>query len=87
MFITQAVQDSALHDLQRFKVESFVDWCFTDDDVVVLKVRWGGFSDDEDTWESVDEDVSVVDKYVKEIDNPDLTQALARSPSISHRNH
>ena len=29
--VTQAVQDSALHDLQRFKVESFVDCGFADD--------------------------------------------------------
>ena len=39
MTITQAVQDSALHDLQTFKVESFEDWGFGDDGKVVLKVR------------------------------------------------
>ena len=78
--ITQAVQDSALHDLQRFKVESFVDWGFADDGSVVLKVRWRGFDASEDTWESMaqlDEDVEVlVGQYVEQIGNADLTQAL-----------
>ena len=37
--ITQAVQDAALHDLQKFMVEAFVDWGFADDGTVVLKVR------------------------------------------------
>ena len=80
MPITQAVQDSALHDLQRLKVESFQDWGFADDGSVVFKVRWRGFSADEDTWEpmvQLDEDVEVlVDKCVEDIDNVDLTQAL-----------
>ena len=80
MTVTQAVQDSALHDLQTFKVESFVDWGFADDGSVVLKVRWRGFAEDEDTWEpmaQLDEDVEVlVGKFVEETDNPDLTQAL-----------
>ena len=39
MTIIQAVQDSALHDLQRFKVESFEDWGFADDGSVVFKVN------------------------------------------------
>ena len=80
MTITQAVQDSALHDLQTFKVESFEDWGFGDDGKVVLKVRWRGFDADEDTWEpmeQLDEDVEVlVGQYVEQIDNADLTQAL-----------
>ena len=80
MTITQAVQDSALHDLQTFKVESFEDWGFGDDGKVVLKVRWRGFGADEDTWETMeqlDEDVEVlVGQYVEKVDNADLTQAL-----------
>ena len=51
--ITQAVQDAALHDLQKFKVEAFVDWGFADDGTVVLKVRWQGFDESEDTWEAL----------------------------------
>ena len=39
MTITQAVQDSALHDLQQFKVEAFMDWGFGEDGAVVFKVR------------------------------------------------
>ena len=39
MTITQPVQDSALHDLQKFKVESFEDWDFANDGSVVFKVR------------------------------------------------
>ena len=80
MTVTQAVQDSALHDLQRFKVESFVDWGFANDGTVVFKVHWRGFAEDEDTWEpmaQLDDDVEVlVGKFVEETDNPDLTQAL-----------
>jgi len=80
MPITQAVQDSALHDLQKFKVESFQDWGFGDDGAVVLKVRWRGFGADEDTWEpmaQLDEDVEVmVGQYVEGVGNADLTQAL-----------
>ena len=80
MTVTQAAQDSALHDLQRFKVESFVDWGFANDGTVVFKVHWRGFAEDEDTWEpmaQLDDDVEVlVGKFVEETDNPDLTQAL-----------
>ena len=78
--ITQAVQDSPLYDLQKFKVESFEDWGFTNDGSVVFKVRWRGFGADEDTWESMtqlDEDVEVlVGQCVEQVDNADLTQAL-----------
>ena len=77
--ITQAVQDAALHDLQKFKVEAFVDWGFADDGSVVLKVRWQGFDDSEDTWEPLEQlyaDVKVmIDKYVAATDNDDLTAA------------
>ena len=79
--ITQAVQDSALHDLQRFKVESFEDWGFADDGSVILKTRWrGGFDAGEDTWDpmtQLDEDVEVlVGQHVEQVDNADLTQVL-----------
>ena len=39
LLITQAIQDAALHDLQKFKVSEFVDWGFADDGTVVLKVH------------------------------------------------
>ena len=80
MPITQSVQDIALHDLQKFKVESFEDWIFADDGSVVFKVHWRGFGADEDIWEpmaQLDEDVEVVvDQYVEQVDSADLTQVL-----------
>ena len=51
MSVTQTVQDNTLHDLQKFKVETFVDWGFADDGSVVIKVHWCGFDENEDTWE------------------------------------
>ena len=78
--ITQAIQDAALHDLQKFKVREFVDWGFADDGTVVLKVSWQGFDTSEDTWEPLEQlyaDVKVmVDKYVAAVNNDDLTAAL-----------
>ena len=69
-------------------MESFVDWGFADDGSVVFKVRWRGFDDNEDTWEpmaQLDEDVEVlVGKYVEDIDNPDLTQALLQVRARRH---
>ena len=80
LLITQAIQDAALHDLQKFKVSEFVDWGFADDGTVVLKVSWQGFDASEDTWEPLEQlyaDVKVmVDKYVAALDNDDLTAAL-----------
>ena len=80
LVITQAIQDAALHDLQKFKVKEFVDWGFADDGKVVLKVRWQGFDASEDTWEPLEQlyaDVKVmVDKYVAAVESDDLTAAL-----------
>ena len=78
--ISQAVQDAALHDLQKFKVEAFVAWGFMDDGTVSLKVRWQGFDESEETWEPMAQlyaDVKVmVDKYVATVNDDSLTAAL-----------
>ena len=61
-------------------MEDFIDWGFADDGTVVLKVRWQGFDESEDTWESLKQlyaDVKViVEKYVQAENNDDLTAAL-----------
>ena len=57
------MQNSALHDLQRFKVEAFEDWGFDDDGNVQVLVRWRGFDESERTWEpmgQLHEDVEVL---------------------------
>ncbi len=81
LFILQAVQNSALHDLQRFVVESIDDWGYAEDgnDVKVL-IRWQGYDESERTWEplqQVYEDVAVItQKYVDSVNDPGLTAAL-----------
>ena len=80
LFVSQAVQNTALHDLQRFLVESIDQWRLKDDGTVELLIRWQGYDESERTWEplaQVYEDVEVMtQKYVDEIDHPTLTQAL-----------
>ena len=52
LFISQAVQNSALHDLQRFVVESIDDWgCAEDGNDVKVLIRWQGCDESERTWE------------------------------------
>ena len=76
---TEEVVASALHDRQRFVVESFDDWLAGDDGEVELLVRWRHHSLEERTWEpllQLVEDVAVkVRKYVEAQDDDILTQA------------
>ena len=81
LFVSQAVQNSALHDLQRFLVESIDDWGYDDDgETVKVLVRWQGYDESERTWEplqQVYEDVAVItQKYVDTVNDPGLTAAL-----------
>ena len=80
LFVSQAVQNAAIHDLQRFQAEELRDWGISDDDQVVIKVHWQGFDDDEDTWEplaQLHQDIPVmVSKYVQQEANEQLTAAL-----------
>ena len=72
------MQDCALHDQQEFVVADLMDWGFDDNNNVLIKVHWLGFEDSEDTWEPMAqlyEDVKhKVEKYVKEEDDPQLTE-------------
>ena len=80
LFVSQAVQNTALHDLQRFLVQSIDQWRLKDDGTVELLIRWQGYDESERTWEplaQVYEYVEVItQKYVHETDHPTLTQAL-----------
>ena len=81
LFISQAVQNSALHDLQRFMVETIDDWRYDQDGSGVrLLINWQGYDESERTWEpllQVYEDVVViVQNYVNEVNDPGLTAAL-----------
>ena len=75
----EEVVASALHDRQRFKVQSFDDW-IVDEGEAELLVRWQHHGEDERTWEpllQLLEDVpKMVQKYVQEVDSQDLTGAL-----------
>ena len=89
--ISQAVQNSALNDLQTFKVDYFVDWGFDDEGKVQLLVHWQGFDESERTWQPMQElweDVKVmVDQYVAEEDNDDLTAARDSLAARANRNN
>ena len=80
LFVSQAVQNAALHDLQRFLVESIDQWRLEDDGTVMVLIRWQGYDESERTWEplaQVYEDVPVItQKYVDEVDDPTLSEAL-----------
>ena len=81
LFVSQAVQNSALHDLQRFLVESIDDWRYDEDgETVKVLIRWQGYDESERTWEplqQVHEDVTVItQKYVDSVNDPGLTAAL-----------
>ena len=82
LFVSQAVQNTGLHDLQRFLVQSIDQWSLGDDGEVKLLIRWQGYDESERTWEplaQVYEDVEVMtQKYVDETNHPTLTQALDR---------
>ena len=81
LFVSQAVQNSALHDLQRFLVESIDDWGYDEDgETVKVLVRCQGYDESERTWEplhQVHEDVAVItQKYVSSVNDPGLIAAL-----------
>ena len=82
MEITQAIQNSALHDLQAFVVEYIADWGFNDDGEIVLKVHWRGFDESEETWEPLaqlyDDVQDIVVRYVAAADNQDLAAELTQ---------
>ena len=80
--MTQAVQNSALHDLQRFIVDAIDDWGFNEDGSAMIHVQWRGFDETEATWEPLEqlnEDVpEKVAAYVKDTATPALAEALKK---------
>ena len=80
--VTQAVQNSALHDLQRFIVDAIDDWGLNEDGSAMLHVQWRGFDETEATWEPLQqlhEDVpEKVVAYVTATAAPALTAALKK---------
>ena len=83
--VTQAVQNSALHDLQRFIVDVIDDWGLNEDGSAMLHVQWRGFDETEATWEPLQqlhEDVpEKVVAYVTATAAPALTAALKKCMS------
>ena len=79
--ITEATRKSALHDLQKFLVESFLGWKVKRGKAK-LHVKWRGYGLDETTWEpmvNMHEDVPVLlKKYVEEHHKAQLTRAYTK---------
>ena len=67
---TNELIESAQHDLQKFKVEQFLDWAVNTDGEVDVLVKWRSHDDTNNTWEPLSQlvlDVSaLVAKYVKD---------------------
>ena len=78
---------SALHDRQRFLVERFDDWIVDDDGDAILFVRWKHHGDEERTWEPLqqlwDDVPKMVEKYVADVEVPELTLALEEAQAAS----
>ena len=51
LIVSQAVQNSVLHDLQRFLTESIDDRRVEADDIVKVLIKWQGYDESERTWE------------------------------------
>ena len=75
---SEEVVASALHDRHKFVVEKFEDWILDDGDAELL-VRWKNHTDDERTWEPLEQlmqDVpELVRKYITSVGNTDLQSA------------
>jgi hypothetical protein len=68
--VTEDMRNQAAYDDQTH-IESLVDWRETDDALLELRVRWLGFTPEEDTWEPVDrlhEDQPVlVERFLRQV--------------------
>ena len=81
---TKELIESAQHDLQKFKVEQFLDWAVNTDGEVDVLVKWRSHDDTNNTWEPLPQLVldvpALVAKYVK--DNagwPDLEREYKKA--------
>ena len=76
--LTDAMRQSALHDLQRFLVEEILAWR-TRAGQVELRVKWRGYDVADNTWEplaTLHADVPyLVGKYVSSVARAPLTRA------------
>ena len=60
LFVSQAVQNSTLHDLQRFLVESIDDWRVEADGTVQVLIKCQGYGESERPLTEVYEDILVI---------------------------
>ena len=70
---------SALHDIQRFVIDTFLEWSVNTDDEVDILVQWRGHEEEEEnTWEPLEQLVhdvpALITKYVKQVDHHQLTR-------------
>ena len=82
--MTKELIESAQHDVQKFKVDEFLNWAVNADGEVDILVKWRGHDDTNNTWEPLPQLVSdvpaLVTKYVK--DNagwPDLDREYKKA--------
>ena len=82
--VTKELVEVAQHDVQKFKVEKFLDWAVNTDGEVDVLVQWRGHDDTNNTWEPLPQLVAdvpaTVAKYVK--DNagwPDLEREYKKA--------
>ena len=68
--VTKELVESAQHDVQKFKVDEFLNWTVNADGEVYVLVKWRGHDDTNNTWEPLSQlmcDVpALVIKHVKD---------------------
>ena len=82
--------EGAQHDLQKFKVEKFLDWTVNTDGEVDMLVQWRGHDDTNNTWEPLTQLVAdvpaLVTKYVKmNAGWPDLDREYKKAVRASRK--
>ena len=88
--VTKELVEGAQHDLQKFKVEKFLDWAVNTDGEVDMLVQWRGHDDTNNTWEPLTQLVAdvpaLVAKYVKmNAGWPDLDREYKKAVRASRK--